>query len=312
LGKSPEHRFESLPSREKIRPMRFALVARRSTPTNDALVAASSGGAYTWETLTPEAALETLRAGDAALGRLDVLPTLDGVEDGLWALGALAARGVAVLNEAATLLGTHDKLLTSGLLRRGGVPHPRTGHVRPGRPLPAVRTPVVVKPRYGSWGQGVVRCDDETALAASIEELAETTWYRRQGALVQTLVPPCGYDLRVLVAARRVIGAVFRDAAPGEWRTNIALGGVRRPVSDVPEAACELAVAAAGALGAALVGVDLLPEGNGWTVLEVNGAVEFTHEYLSSGDVFADAAAELTSAAIRARGAAEAVPAAAV
>jgi RimK family alpha-L-glutamate ligase len=291
--------------------MRFALVARRSTPTNEALVAASAG-LDTWQTLTPEGALETLRAGDAALGRLDVLPTLDGVDDGLWALGALAARGVLVLNEPAALLGTHDKLLTARLLKRAGIAHPTTRHLRAGRPFRAVRTPVVVKPRYGSWGEGVVRCDDEDVLAATIDELTETAWYRRQGALVQALVPPRGYDLRVLVAAGRVIGAVFRDAAPGEWRTNIALGGVRRPVADIPVAACELAVAAADAVGAALVGVDLLPLEDGWTVLEVNGAVEFTYEYNASGDVFADAVVELTSAAGDARWAAADLPTAPV
>ena len=38
-----------------------------------------------------------------------------------------------------------------------------------------------------------------------------------------------------------------------------------------------LAVAAARAVGAELVGVDLLPTpAGGWTVLELNGAVEFT------------------------------------
>jgi hypothetical protein len=129
--------------------MRFALVARHPSATNEALAAARAGNAR-WETMSPEFALETLRSGDAALGRLDVLHTLDGVEDGLWALGALAARGVLVLNDAAALLGTHDKLLTAWLLRRAGVVHPTTLHVRPGRPFPAVRPPAVVKPRYGA------------------------------------------------------------------------------------------------------------------------------------------------------------------
>ena len=80
--------------------MRFALVARRSTTTNDALAAAAVEDVR-WETMSPELALETLRSGDVALGRLDVLPSLDGVDDGLWVLGALAARGTIVLNEAA-------------------------------------------------------------------------------------------------------------------------------------------------------------------------------------------------------------------
>jgi glutathione synthase/RimK-type ligase-like ATP-grasp enzyme len=40
-------------------------------------------------------------------------------------------------------------------------------------------------------------------------------------------------------------------------------------------------------VGADLVGVDLLPiEGDGWAVIELNGAVEFNDEYSLGGDVF--------------------------
>ena len=273
--------------------MRFALVAVRGTPTNDSLSRALVDGMH-WEPMTPEEALQALRPGDAALGRLDVLPTLDGIDDGVWALGALEARGVAVLNHASALFATHDKLLTARLLRRARLPHPRTVHVRPEHPFPAVRPPVVIKPRFGSGGKGVTWCHDEDELVEALAALSGTPWFEQQGVLVQELVRPQGYDLRILVAAGRVVGAIFRIAAEGEWRTNIALGGVRQPVADPPMHACGLALAAAGAAGATLVGVDLIPNGDGdWTILELNGAVEFTREYQPGGDVFADVAAAL-------------------
>jgi ribosomal protein S6--L-glutamate ligase len=277
--------------------MRFGLIARRSTPTNAALASESALGWY-WEQMTPEQALDTLVAGDVAVGRLDVLPTLDGMDDGLWALGALAARGVVVLNDPPALLASHDKLLTARLLRRAGVPHPRALHVRDARPAPVPRVPVVVKPRFGSWGSEVRRCDDYASLEAALDEIRGAAWYRRHGALVQELVPPRGYDLRIVVAEGRVIGSVFRIAAPGEWRTNIALGGVRRSVDQPPRDASAVAVAAAAAVGASLVGVDLLPAAGGWTVLELNGAVELTHEYAPWGDVFAEIVSVLSRAAL--------------
>lgn len=227
-----------------------------------------------------------------------MLPTLDGMDDGLWALGALAARGVVVLNDSPALLGAHDKLLTSRLLRRAGVPHPRTWHVRDGRPAPVPRLPVVVKPRFGSWGSAVDRCDDYQSLGAALASARDTTWFRRHGALVQELVTPCGYDLRIVVAEGRVVGSVFRIAAPGEWRTNIALGGVRRAVTQPPRDACTIALAAAAAIGASLVEVDLLPDGDSWTVLELNGAVELTPEYAPWGDVFSEIAFVLGRAAL--------------
>ena len=282
--------------------MRLALIACRPTPTNEALVRATSAD-LSWETLTPHDALATLRPGDVALGRLDVLPTLDGIDDGLWALGALGARGVTVLNEPAALLAAHDKLLTARLLRRNEIAHPWTWHSRPGRSVPRILGPVVVKPRFGSWGRDVHRCDDIGSLRRTLERVQGTPWYRRHGALVQELVPPQGYDLRVLVAAGRVVGAVHRVAAPGEWRTNVALGGVRRPVAESPQEAGLVAVEAARAIGASLVGVDLLPDGfGGWVVAELNGAVEFTHEYAAWHDVFAETAAALVREAFDRQG----------
>jgi RimK family alpha-L-glutamate ligase len=277
--------------------MRLALVSMRPTPTNEALSTARHE-LGSWETMTPERALRSLRPGDVALGRLDVLPTLDGIDDGVWALGALAARGVLVLNEPAALLAAHDKLLTARLLRGARIPHPRTHHVRHDRPLPVVDGPAVVKPRFGSWGRDVFLCRDLGELRATLALVREREWFGRHGALVQELVPPRGYDLRVLVAADRVPGAVFRIAAEGEWRTNVALGGVRRPVDDVPRAASVVALAAARAVRAALVGVDLLPDGaGGWVVAEINGAVEFSAEYAPGADVFGEVASLLARAA---------------
>jgi RimK family alpha-L-glutamate ligase len=275
--------------------MRIAVIAQRSTPTNERLSLQRSQGAA-WLRLSPHEAVERLRAGDVALGRLDVKPTVDGVDDGIWALGELEARGVRVLNGPAALLAAHDKLLTARVLRRAGLPHPRTRLVMPGARMPLFRGPVVVKPRFGSWGRGVERCETVAELAALLERLQDKGWFQAHGAIVQDLVPPLGYDLRIVVAGGKVVGAVTRVAVPGEWRTNVALGAQRLPVRPTPEASA-IALAAAGAAGADLVGVDLLPRGDGWVVLELNGAVEFTADYDLDGDVFAAAATALCRAA---------------
>jgi len=276
--------------------MHLAVLAHRETETNLRLVEAAPRG-IEMSIVCPAESLNLLRPGDAALGRLDVLPTVDGIEPGTWEIARLAAEGVQVLNGLATLLATHDKLQTARALVAMGLPHPRTAHlVGPGALLP-IDPPVVVKPRYGSWGRDVVLCHDRAGAKAELERLAERTWFKRQGALVQELIPPPGHDLRIVVAGGSVVGAIQRIAAHGEWRTNVALGGVRRPVSP-PPAARELALAAAAAAEGDLVGVDLLPTpGGGWVVLELNGAVEFTEEYSLDRDVFVAAAEALVAAA---------------
>jgi RimK family alpha-L-glutamate ligase len=275
--------------------MTLHVVTGTLTPTNASLLEAFRGAGID-AALTPPSDLGRIHPGDAALARLDVLPTLEGVEPGVWALEELERRGVSLLNHPSALLAAHDKLATALRLGAAGVAHPRTAHLDIDSPTPRIEPPVVVKPRFGSWGRDVFLCQDWMELSTCLASLSGRAWFERQGVLVQELVQPRGYDLRVVVAGGEVVGAIERVAADGEWRTNIALGGWRRP-TEPPPAACALAVEAAAAIGGDLVGVDLLPHGESWVVLELNGAVDFTSEYsLNGSDVFASVAQALVPA----------------
>ena len=238
---------------------------------------------------SPAESLDLLGARDAALARLDVLPTVDGIEPGTWEVARLASNGVTVLNELRTLLATHDKLLTSRVLAAHNVFPIRA---RTTSPSPARRchsSPRSSSSRASAAGAATsFSASTKPARARSssawpIEhgsggrERSSRSSFRRQAATFGSWSRP------------ELVGAIQRVAAPGEWRTNVALGGVRRPVSR-PPAARELAVAAAAAAKADLVGVDLLPAPDGsWVVIELNGAVEFTDEYSLDRDVFAAA-----------------------
>lgn len=271
-----------------------AIIGSYESPTNPVLEREWRALGIDARVLAPAAAEARLRPGDVVLGRIDVRRTLDGLEPGLLALLALGRRGVRVLNRPYALLAAHDKLRTARLLAAAGLPHPVTLHLRSGDSLPELALPLVLKPRFGSWGEDVVRCDNRTELEQRLQLLSKRSWFIHQGVLVQELVPPRGHDLRLLVAGGRIVGSIRRRARPGDWRTNISLGGTPAPVVP-PEAACSLALAAAGALGADLVGVDLLPDGNGFTVIELNGAVDFDDpEYSTpSSNVYAAVAEAL-------------------
>jgi RimK family alpha-L-glutamate ligase len=267
------------------------VVAGRSTTTNERLVDALDACGVPARRVDPQGLNGFARSADAVLGRLDVRPALDGVEDGIWELRRVERRGLRVLNPAHSLLACHDKLRTFQILERVGLPQPRTTHVGDAGAPTRLRGPVVVKPRYGSWGQDVELCESRVELVRCLDRLASRPWFGRDGAIVQELVPPRGVDLRIVVAAGRVVGALERVAAPGEWRTNVALGGSRRAVAPPPSASA-LALAAAAAVGGDFVGVDLLPLTNGdYVILELNGAVDFTAEYSHAGeDVFIEGA----------------------
>jgi glutathione synthase/RimK-type ligase-like ATP-grasp enzyme len=160
-------------------------------------------------------------------------------------------------------------------------------------PSPAPELPLVLKPRFGSWGRDVVLCRTAADLDAALERAAFRGWFREHGALAQELVPPFGWDIRIVVAGGRIVGAARRVAAPGEWRTNVSLGGHSEPFSP-PPLARSLALAAAAAVRGDLVGVDLMPTNNGYVVSELNGAVDFHSYYaLDVEDVFTEAVLEL-------------------
>ena len=255
---------------------------------NVALVQGLTDTGVTAVLVDPLAAADMLETGDMAIGRLDVLPTLDGVEAGLDALLELELGGIRLLNCPGALLRAHDKLLTALVLARAGVPHPATEHLLdPGAPL-RLEAPLVLKPRFGSWGADVFRCDTKREARRLLFELSSRPWFRSQGVLVQELVAAEPRDVRLVVAGGHVVGAVERRAAAGEWRTNVSVGASRRPVEPTVVER-RLALDAAAALAIDLVGVDILHGEREDVVIELNGAVEFDASYSLTGhDVYDD------------------------
>jgi RimK family alpha-L-glutamate ligase len=91
-------------------------------------------------------------------------------------------------------------------------------------------------------------------------------------------------DLRVYVVDGSIVGAMYRYAPEGEWRTNVALGGdVLDATGDLPTEAKETALYATEVMGLDYVGVDLIEGDDGWFVLEVNPTAGFKGLYEATG-----------------------------
>jgi ribosomal protein S6--L-glutamate ligase len=275
--------------------MAFAIVAHAPTATNAALAAAWRADEC-YGILGPHEALGFLGGGDVALARLGVRRSLDGVEPGLSELVELERRGVRVLNRPEALLAGHDKLLCARLLESGSVPTPRTVFVGDDWGELTSMLPLVLKPRFGSWGADVFRVEDEPALHRLERRLAGRPWLARGGAIAQELVPSLGFDLRVLVARGSVVGAVRRRASDGEWRTNVSCGA-RRIAEAVEPRAARMALEAVEMTCLDLAVVDVMPlPGEGFCVLEVNAAPDFGLDYNSEENVFELAIEQLAGA----------------
>lgn len=200
------------------------------------------------------------------------------------------AMGVPPLNRGDSIARSRDKLHALQLLAGAGLGLPITAYAHATQGVRDVLAlvggpPVVVKVLEGTQGIGVARADTAAAASAVIRA------FRRLDAdvLVQEFVAEAGgADLRALVVGGRVVAAMRRTAAPGEFRANLHRGGRAEPVElEAREQAA--AVAAAGVLDLAVSGVDMLRSQRGPLVVEVNSSPGLGGIERASGVDVADA-----------------------
>ena len=277
------------------RPERLVLLAARLTETNTMLLEAFArrGVSARWQ---PAGDMHrAIGAEEAVLGRLDLADTLTGAGYALREFARCVERGLHVLNGPATLVTAHDKWLTACRLSSLGVPYPRTALIVEEELRPLLAPPLVVTPRFGTGSAHVEACESGSDLQRCLRQLRRHSWYTTGGALAREHIPARGHDLRLVVAHDRVVGAARHAAAPD---LNTTIPPQPRRVEAVPAPAARAAVAAAAALQADLLGVDLRQRPDGtWTVLELNAAAEFSGDYSLHGeDVFDTVAGALLSA----------------
>ena len=207
---------------------------------------------------------------DAVLARIIPSGSLEQIIYRVDALHWLEERGVPVINSPRAIERAVDKFYTSALLQEAGLPTVETVVCeRAADAMAAVREfgDAVIKPIFGSMGHGIVRVSDPD-VAFRVVKTLETT---RAVFYVQRAIDPGGRDYRLFVIGGRVLAAIERHAAEGDWRSNVARGATA-VAFNAPSEWQQMAVSAAAAIGADYAGVDLLPAADGRVyVLEVNG-----------------------------------------
>jgi RimK family alpha-L-glutamate ligase len=184
-------------------------------------------------------------------------------------LGRMEAAGTRVVNSPKSLECAVDKYLTTAKLQSAGLPVPETivcEHEDDAlEAFEELGRDVVVKPLFGAEGRGIVRVSDPDLAHRTFRTLM-----RLHSVLyLQQFIDHGGFDVRVLVLAGSVVGAIRRRSA-NDFRTNISRNAIaEKHLPTIQE--CDFALRAAETTGAYIAGVDLLYDKSGnCFVIEVN------------------------------------------
>lgn len=128
--------------------------------------------------------------------------------------------------------------------------------------------PLVIKLLEGTQGLGVVLADTKGAAKSVVEGFSAL----KANILVQEFIKEAGgTDIRALVVNGKVVAAMKRTGAEGEFRSNLHQGGSSESI-ELSKKERIAAVKAAKAMGLGVAGVDMLPSARGPLIMEVNSS----------------------------------------
>lgn len=186
-------------------------------------------------------------------------------------LHALEMLGVRVYNSGRAIERTVDKAMTSFLLKMHGVATPNTWVCESRHQAADILqaqlliAPMVLKPVFGSQGEGVRLLKQGDMLPVPMERHVDGVYY------LQSYVDSgegAWHDYRVFIIAGKSVATMVRHG--NSWVNNVALGGRCEHVADAGEVA-QLAELAAKAVRIDYCGVDVIRDTTGKLyVLEIN------------------------------------------
>ena len=181
--------------------------------------------------------------------------------------------GTFCVNESVAISRSRDKLRSLQLLSRKDVGLPRTGFAsKPDNVKDLIQNvggaPLVIKLLEGTQGIGVVLADTNKAA----ESIIEAFMGLKANILVQEYIKEAGgADIRCFVVGGKVVAAMKRQGAEGEFRSNLHRGGSAKLVR-LSKDERMTATKAAQVMGLNVCGVDLLQSDHGPVVMEVNSS----------------------------------------
>lgn len=180
--------------------------------------------------------------------------------------------GIPCINSSHSINKVQDKFETSCALSFAGISVPTTMIAK----YPSsndlvssnIKFPCIVKVIVGSFGDGVYMCHSLREYV-NIIEFAHSLHVPDTLIVQKYLGDHPGVDLRVIVVGDEVVGVMQRTAPVGDFRANISKGGTGTSVP-ITDKIRDIALHTSKVLGLNIAGIDLLFDGDEFSVCEAN------------------------------------------
>ncbi len=175
--------------------------------------------------------------------------------------------------KSQAIVRSRDKLRSMQILSRHGIQMPKTAFSANPEQIKALikrvgGPPIIIKLLEGTQGKGVVLAETINAAKSALDAF----FGLKANILIQEYIKEAGgRDIRVFVVNGKIAGAMMRQGAQGEFRSNLHQGGSAEMIK-LSKAEKTLALNAAKALGLGIAGVDLLQSSRGPLLMEVNSS----------------------------------------
>ena len=212
---------------------------------------------------------EELRDIDAVIPRIGASVTFYGTA----VVRQFEMQKVFTINSSIAIVRSRDKLRSTQIFSRHDIGIPKTIFTNHPKNVDSLikevgGTPVVIKLLEGTQGIGVVLAETRKAAKSVVEAFHGLN----ANMLIQEFIEEAGgADIRAFVVGGKVVGAMKRQGAEGEFRSNLHRGGSATMVRLTKQQRA-LALSAAKAMGLNMAGVDMIESNKGPLVLEVNSS----------------------------------------
>tara|TARA_R110001592_G_scaffold3525_36_gene20309 strand:- start:12120 stop:13043 length:924 start_codon:yes stop_codon:yes gene_type:complete len=207
-----------------------------------------------------------------------IIPRIDTphTEYGLTILRQFQSMHIFSSDTARALELGRNKLRCVQRLLKENVPFPTTGFAHSKEDFDNIiktvgGVPLIIKLVEGTEGVGVFLADDMKHAV----NLLKTFKQLSTPLIVQEFIEEsAGTDVRAFVIGGKIVAAMQRKSNDGDFRANIALGGISESVK-LTALEQEIALKATQAIGINVAGVDLIRSNKGPLVIEINVSPNF-------------------------------------